>query len=789
MEVHVILGGPGCNKTGLLTELYAKCVNQYGWDKVAFISYTVAQVRRDKSKVKYMTKLSADKLDAFRTIHSAARQHYTEETVVIPEREFEGMSVFMDIDMTNIYKGIDYMRQLETKNMAVGANKAGLDTDNFKKCVYFYNRVKEKKSLSGIKVIDFSDMLKDAVDAHYKIDVDCAFIDECFAPNTKVRMADMSIKEIKDIKVGDFVMGTNGATKVTSIHKGIDTMYDVVTGKKQKVFTCNSQHLILQKSAHSTVYKWEHCEDIKRGAYTFTGRSILENNYLPSIDPYFFGLWLGNGFSREAIVVCNENDLPTINWLKSYGENLGDKVTLRKRTGIVQVEYSVKSKGKSLKCVIRKQLESYGFLLSKTVDNAERTYKDKVIPSCFMRMSVDRRLALLAGLIDSDGMYVKSGNNYKYRIEMARKELMLNIYNLVASLGYYPTWYETEHTTSGVTRKYYRVDFFGSRDIPCLLQRKQYKRDPYENKLPCRIVKKGEGEYVGITVDAGDHLFVLANGVIVHNCQDLTPLQWRAIYTFFRDVKHLYVAGDPNQSLYRFNGSRPNYMLEMRYDDIKILNHSSRCSSNVMEMAFLVWKKMTNAAEMPISNGDTSGFGVFYPEKKLRNSFKMAIERSLNKGEKVLVLANTYFQLVKIRDDILNDDLSTPHNFYSGRCKYHYKDKKQNVITFSTVHQAKGAEADYVIYDVSYGRVYADHEYGCVEDRWQDYYRMVYTGITRAKKGIILCEVSPAVANEPSCKSFMFYSNYGIENYKKWLNAFLPGNTLTFDHLQPYSSK
>ena len=591
MEVHVILGGPGCNKTGLLTELYAKCVTQYGWDKVAFISYTVAQVRRDKSKVKSITKLSADKLDAFRTIHSAARQHYTEETVVIPEREFEGMSVFMDIDMTNIYKGIDYMRQIETKNMAVGANKAGLDTDNFKKCVYFYNRVKEKKSLSGIKVIDFSDMLKDAVDAHYKIDVDCAFIDECFAPNTKVRMADMSIKEIKDIKVGDFVMGTNGATKVTAVHKGTDTMYDVKALNGDLIFTCNSKHLIKQYTGY-IIDEWRHAEDL-----------------------------------------CNDH------------------------TGVYidRIHYATKQKAR------------WAFVT--------------VVPTCT------------------------------------------------------------------------------------------------------------KGEYVGLTVNAEDHLFVLANGAIVHNCQDLTPLQWRAIYTFFRDVKHLYVAGDPNQSLYRFNGGRPNYMLEMRYDDIKILNHSSRCSSNVMEMAFLVWKKMTNAAEMPISNGDTSGFGVFYPEKKLRNSFKMAIERSLNKGEKVLVLANTYFQLVKIRDDILKDDLTIPHNFYSGRCKYHYKDKKQNVITFSTVHQAKGAEADYVIYDVSYGRVYSDHEYGCVEDRWQDYYRMVYTGITRAKKGIILCECSPAVANEPSCKSFMFYSNYGLENYKKWLNAFLPSNTLTFDHLQLYSNK
>lgn len=591
MEVHVILGGPGCNKTGLLTELYAKCVNQYGWDKVAFISYTVAQVRRDKSKVKSITKLSADKLDAFRTIHSAARQHYTEETVVIPEREFEGMSVFMDIDMTNIYKGIDYMRQLETKNMAVGANKAGLDTDNFKKCVYFYNKVKEKKSLSGIKVIDFSDMLKDAVDAHYKIDVDCAFIDECFAPNTKVRMADMSIKEIKDIKVGDFVMGVKGPVEVTSVHSGFDAMYSVCSMKGELLFRCNSKHLIKQ----------------------YTG--------------YITGEW------RHAESLTNDH------------------------TGV---------------------------------------YVDRV--------------------------------NYR-----------------------------------------------------CLKQHATYTM--------VQVIPESYGEYVGITVDSDDHLFLLANGCVVHNCQDLTPLQWRAIYTFFRDVKHLYVAGDPNQSLYRFNGGRPNYMLEMRYDDIKILNHSSRCSSNVMEMAFLVWKKMTNAAEMPISNGDTSGFGVFYPEKKLRNNFKMAIERAINRGEKVLVLANTYFQLVKIRDDILCNDLTTPHNFYSGRCKYHYKDKKQNVITFSTVHQAKGAEADYVIYDVSYGRVYADHEYGCVEDRWQDYYRMVYTGITRAKKGIVLCEVSPAVANEPSCKSFMFYSNYGLENYKKWLNAFLPSNTLTFDHLQLYSNK
>lgn len=457
--------------------------------------------------------------------------------------------------------------------------------------------------------VDFFDCLIKYVENGEALPVKVAMIDECFSPDTKVRMADMSVKEIKDIKVGDFVMGTNGATKVTAVHKGTDTMYDVVTGKKQKLFTCNSQHLILQKSEYSTVYTWKHCEDIKRRSYAFTSRSILENNYLPDLDPYFFGLWLGNGFSREAVVVCNENDLPTINWLKSYGESLGDKVTLRKRKGIVQVEYAVQHKGKALKCEVRKRLESYGFLLSKTVDNVERTYKDKVIPSCFMQMSVARRLALLAGLIDSDGMYVKSGSNYKYRIEMARKELMLSIYDLVASLGYYPTWYETEHTTNGVARKYYRVDFFGSRDIPCLLQRKQYKRDPYENKLPCSIVKKGEGEYVGITVEAEDHLFVLANGVIVHNCQDITALQWRVIEKAFRKAEKIIIAGDDKQSIYTYSGARPDFLIQLsKQFPVEHLSKSYRIPYSVYKLSVaitnFIGEKTEQKAEPRMENGE-----------------------------------------------------------------------------------------------------------------------------------------------------------------------------------------
>ena len=594
-DVKVLLAQAGSGKTRRLVEEITKELEVKRPEEIAFVTFTRKGAEEGLRRICNKLMLTPDDLPYFRTLHSltfhAMGLKADQMFGKLDQRKFNKLYGYevnrCEVDTGKVQPTIDskYLDFYDLERSGALTSRqlaeADIELGYYHQLVQKYEEYKASEHL-----VDFFDCLIKYVQEGDSLPCRIVYIDECFSPNTKVRMANMSIKEIKDIKVGDFVMGTNGATKVTAVHKGTDTMYDVVTGKKQKLFTCNSQHLILQKSECSTVYTWKHCENIKRRAYAFTGRSILENNYLPNIDPYFFGLWLGNGFSREAIVVCNENDLPTINWLKAYGESLGDKVTLRKRTGIVQVEYAVQNKGRALKCEVRKRLESYGFLLSKTVDNTEKAYKAKVIPSCFLHMSVARRLTLLAGLIDSDGMYVKSGSNYKYRIEMARKELMLSIYDLVASLGYYPTWYETEHTTNGVTRKYYRVDFFGSRDIPCLLQRKQYKRDPYENKLPCRIIKKGEGEYVGITVDAENHLFVLANGVIVHNCQDITALQWKVIEKAFARAEKIVMAGDENQSIYTYSGARPDMLIAFaKQFPVEHLSISYRITKSVYRLA------------------------------------------------------------------------------------------------------------------------------------------------------------------------------------------------------------
>lgn len=764
MKVTAIFGGPGTGKTTKLAELFCDAIKKYGVDQVAFVSYTKSQVGRDRTAARKMAKVKAKKLKKFKTLHSLSKQVYEEETEVFDEDHIDRMSVYLGKDMGAVMRGIDYMRNIESDNDAVGANKAGMRADEFQKYRYFYEQVKGGLSNPAKKTVDFSDMIYDAVDRRYKVDVKIAFVDECLSPNTFVRMADGSVKEIQNIKIGEYVMGTKGPTKVVRVCAGVDHMFDIVHGQKSALFRCNSAHLMQRKSKTKEGYVWDNCENIKKGMFVNTKEIEGEEKDL-WISPYFFGLWLGNGFSRETVVVCNENDLETINWLRDYGELLGDKVTLRKRTGIVQIEYGLHNKYPNGKCNIRTRLEHYGFLLSKATSNYSRKYKEKTIPYEFFFTSKKQRLELLAGIIDSDGMYVKAGKGMKYRIEMAREPLMRDIYKLVCSLGFMPSWYKTTHITNGIKRTYYRIDFFGTSDIPCKLPRKQCSFN-FNNKVTCHKEYAGIGPYVGITVDADDELFLLANGCVVHNCQDLSPLQWKAVYTFFRDVDELVVAGDPNQSLYRFSGGASNYMLYMRTDETIILDKSYRCPENIMLMAERVWAKIKDKAALPSPCGE-GGFAVFYPDFNIRESFLGPLRNCAQKGKKVLVLANTYYQLKNMKDRLFGDR-NYPHSFRSGKCKYRYKGPA-NPIVFSTVHQAKGLEADYVLYDAAGGQTGEHTDFGHQTERWDDYWRMAYTAITRARKGLIICELSRPRAGEPTCLDLLYYAKYGFDEYRKWL--------------------
>lgn len=278
-------------------------------------------------------------------------------------------------------------------------------------------------------------------------------------------------------------------------------------------------------------------------------------------------------------------------------------------------------------------------------------------------------------------------------------------------------------------------------------------------------------DFSDMIYDAVDRRYkVDCKAAFVDEAQDLSPLQWKAVYTFFRDVEVLYVAGDPNQALYRFSGGQANYMLFMKCDETIILDKTHRCSEEVMLMAERVWGKMRDRAALPQPCYD-GGFAVFYPDLNIRQTFWEPIQNLLQKGKSVLVLANTYYQLKQMKDRLFAGK-EHPHNFYSGKCKYRWKGKRsdgRSLIVFSTVHQAKGLEADFVLYDSSCGQTGSFSDFGNETEKWQDYWRMAYTAITRARKRLVVCQLSSPRAGEPNCLDLLYYAKYGFEEYRKFL--------------------
>lgn len=387
-DVKVLLSVAGSGKTRRLIEEVSKELEVRRPEEIAFVTFTRKGAEEGLRRVCNKLMLEPDDLPYFRTLHS----------LTFHVMNYKANQMFNRLDQKKFNKLYGYnLNRCEVNTKRVAPTKDTLYLDYYdlerskaltsKQMVeadielsYYHQLVQKYEEFKSQEcLVDFFDCLINYVQVGDSLPVKVVMIDECFSPDTEVRMADMSIKKIKDIRKGDYVMGTKGATKVTSVHTGTDTMYDVITGKKQKLFTCNSQHLILQKSSKSDNYKWEHCEKISERGYVFK-------------------------------------------------------------------------------------------------QNAK--------------------------------------------------------------------------------------------------------------KLPCRIIKKEEGNYVGITVEADDHLFLLANGCIVHNCQDITALQWKVIEKAFAKAERIIMAGDENQALFEYSGARPDLLINFAQKfPVEHLPISYRIPKNVYYLA------------------------------------------------------------------------------------------------------------------------------------------------------------------------------------------------------------
>jgi replicative DNA helicase len=240
------------------------------------------------------------------------------------------------------------------------------------------------------------------------------------------------------------------------------------------------------------------------------------------IDPYFLGLWLGDGRSADVRIATQDEEV--VVYLEAYAQNLGKQVHMYKAEGKCPM-YGItniqeEDKPKNLKNSLQAKMRSMDL-----IDN-------KHIPQHYLNGSKVQRLALLAGLIDSDGYY--DDEFHVMEIVQKKESLAKEIKFLADSLGFRVSFKSKKASIKsiGYECEVYRVRIVGDLDmIPTKITRKKArallsKRDHQHTGITVEYDKVDD--YYGFVLD-GNHLFLLEDMTVTHNTALVLNMALKAI--------------------------------------------------------------------------------------------------------------------------------------------------------------------------------------------------------------------------------------------------------------------
>jgi|UniRef100_UPI003784EACA hypothetical protein len=341
--------------------------------------------------------------------------------------------------------------------------------------------------------------------------------DFCLKRGTEIVMADGSLRAVESVQPGDQVMGPDSKPRnVIRCFSGEAPLYRVEQANGDS-YTVTGNHLLaLRRRGNSGRYpslqaditvraadmpskntKFLECfGGYKAGLVQFPERRV-------ELEPYFLGIWLGDGETCAARITSPDPEV--IEYCHRYAARVGARCGLRReRFNTPALRISL-SNGKGQINPVRTLLIKYGVL------------GNKHIPNDFLLNSEANRLELLAGLLDSDGCW--SGNRFIYCTVLYG--LARQVKQLADHLGFRTSLHRNSSNQA------WNISIGGDTwRIPTRVTRKQSApRSLGRSRLnsTLRVSAEGVGEFAGFETD-GDHLFLLADGTVTHNCQ-LPPVR------------------------------------------------------------------------------------------------------------------------------------------------------------------------------------------------------------------------------------------------------------------------
>lgn len=231
------------------------------------------------------------------------------------------------------------------------------------------------------------------------------------------------------------------------------------------------------------------------------------------VPPYTLGVWLGDGTTSDTgLTLATRDEDAILGGIRAEGVEARERPSVRKR---------------KINCA------GYGLVGMRSRFRAHGLLGHKHIPAVYLRAPVSDRLALLRGLIDTDGFSLKGKGGVG--IDLTDKDLFEGVVELVHSLGW-KTW-TGERRAKCNGHDYglcYRLAF--RPDVPVTSV-------PFKQATPCGQAGRHTARWVRsvtsigsqpvkcIQVDSPSHLYLAGRAMVpTHNSFIVSILNVRTIY-------------------------------------------------------------------------------------------------------------------------------------------------------------------------------------------------------------------------------------------------------------------
>lgn len=345
---------------------------------------------------------------------------------------------------------------------------------------------------------------------------------------------------MREVQVGDQLMMPDGTTAAVNgvFPQGKKSIYKVTFADGRTAESCD-EHLWKVYNKHWKD-KWkvmalseiiDKLNNSKLEIYIPLLTASEDNNISLPIDPYALGALLGDGGMKGGSLGISSADQFILDKVQS---GIGEEFVVARSTESSKYDYIIKSAkavpGKSVSGVfkhkIRESLSNLGLL-------GKGSY-DKFIPEIYKSASVNQKLELLKGLMDTDGYVCKLG-----RLDFTTTSIQLanDVVDVIRSIGGIARITTSEnksymyngvntpcHASYRVTIRYKDPKSLVSlpRKLERMSEQYQYSDASKNKELKLKISKieyVGEVEAQCISVNHPEHLYITDNYVVTHNTE------------------------------------------------------------------------------------------------------------------------------------------------------------------------------------------------------------------------------------------------------------------------------